>query len=72
MNEAPIIAVAEVARVLKPDLFELRLPNGKPTLGHFSKELRTEQPVLKAGDRVQVELTPFDFDAARISSVEPA
>lgn len=71
MYEAPIHATAEVVRALKPELYELRLPNGKITLGHFSKELRQKEPTLEAGDLVDVELTPFDFDSARISALQP-
>jgi len=69
MYEAPILAEAEVAGVLKPGLYELRLPNGKITLGHLSKELQKSAVSLEVGATVTAELTPFDFDSARISSV---
>lgn len=71
MYEAPIQASAEVVRALRPELYELRLPNGKITLGHFSKELKEQKPTLEAGVLVEVELTPFDFDSARISALQP-
>lgn len=68
MYEAPILAKAEVIKILKPDLYELRLPNGKITLGHLSKELRGS-PEPDLGSQVSVELTPFDFDTARVCSI---
>ncbi|GAA5480892.1 translation initiation factor IF-1 [Haloferula sargassicola] len=69
MRELPVRAEAVVAVVLKPGLFELRLPNGKRSLGHLSKELSKATPAIEAGTRVTVELTPFDFDSARIAAV---
>jgi translation initiation factor IF-1 len=66
--EAPILAKAEVIKILKPDLYELRLPNGKMTLGHLSKALKgTPEP--EVGTYVTLELTPFDFDTARVSAI---
>jgi translation initiation factor IF-1 len=70
MYEAPIIATAEVTRMLKPNLYELRLPNGKLSLGHYSKKLRAEGRELNPGAKVILELTPFDFDSARISAIQ--
>ncbi|MGE9270358.1 MAG: translation initiation factor IF-1 [Verrucomicrobiales bacterium] len=69
MYEAPILATAEILSVLKPELCEVRLPNGKKSLGHLSKALRQTGTELQIGDQVTVELTPFDFDTARISEI---
>jgi len=74
VHEAPIRATGTVTRPLKPDLAEVRLPNGKITLGHFSRELRQQPPSLsplRVGDTLDLELTPFDFDHARIVAVRP-
>ena len=67
--ESPIIAKAKVLRVIKPGLFEVALPNGKISLGHLSRELAKSPPELGPGAEVTLELTPFDFDSARISQV---
>jgi translation initiation factor IF-1 len=69
MRETPIRAEAVVTEVLKPGLFRVALPNGKLSLGHFSKRLKRENPDVAPGDRVELELTPFDFDSARIRAV---
>ena len=69
MYEKPVIARGEIKNVVKPGLFEVELPNGKVSLGHFSKELDKAQPELNVGDIVTLELTPFDFDSARIAKI---
>lgn len=71
MNETPIRTRGTVTAVLKPELCEVRLPNGKITLGHLSRPLRQSLTPLAAGDLVDLELTPFDFDSARIAAVHP-
>lgn len=72
MYEPPVVATARITRVIKPGLFEASLPNGKLTLCHFSKALSEEMPELEPGCPVTVELTPFDFDSARIASIDNA
>ena len=69
MYEAPIVATGEVLEALKPGLFRVSLPNGKPILGHLSKELKESAPELQPGDMVSLELTPFDFDSGRIAGL---
>lgn len=57
------------ATVLDPaggPLYQVRLPNGKIILAHLSKELARENTRFAAGDRLLLELTPYDFDQARI------
>ncbi len=67
MYEAPIEAVATIVGIRKPGVFDARLPNGKTTCAHLAKSLAPEAEEFRAGDRVIVELTPFDFDTARIA-----
>ena len=67
--ESPVVAEGTVIRIIKPGLFEIELPNGKITLGHFSKALATADPELLPGGQVTLELTPFDFDSARIAAI---
>lgn len=69
MYETPVQAVARISQVLKEGLFEVTLPNGKKSLGHLSKDLAADPPTLTEGMQVRVELTPFDFDSARIAEV---
>lgn len=68
MHEAPIVVHGEILQVLKEELYEVRLPNGKVTLGHLSKRLRSESCPLEVGQFVKMEMTPFDFDSGRIAA----
>ncbi len=47
-------------------LYRVALPNGKSILAHLSKPLAEGHAVFEAGDRLLLELTPYDFDTARI------
>jgi translation initiation factor IF-1 len=49
-----------------PVLYRVSLPNGKIILAHLSKPLTTDQAVFAIGASVLLELTPYDFDTARI------
>lgn len=69
MYESPVVATAEIVRLRKPGIFDARLPNGKVTCAHLSKALAQEKQGPTEGDTVRVELTPFDFDTARIVAV---
>lgn len=51
---------------LSPVLYRVALPNGKVILAHLSKRLTDEQAVFAAEARLLLELTPYDFDTARI------
>lgn len=52
------------------DIFEATLPNGKKTLAHFSRLTAPLREKIQPGMKVTVELTPFDFDVARIVAIE--
>lgn len=68
MYESPIKAVATIVEVRKPGVYGARLPNGKVTCAHLAKSLTGEEDSFSEGDEVALELTPFDFDSARITS----
>ena len=69
MYEPPIQSEATIVGIRKPGVFDARLPNGKRTCAHLSKSLARETPELREGMTVVLELTPFDFDTARISRI---
>lgn len=64
-------SITSIATILSPysDIFEARLPNGKKTLAHFSRSTSHLKEKIIPGVRVKVELTPFDFDVARIVEI---
>ena len=56
--------VIEVLREAK--LFRVELVNGHQLLGHVSARRREEAAELKAGDKVNLEMSPFDFSKGRV------
>jgi translation initiation factor IF-1 len=46
--------------------FIVTLPNGKTSLGHSQLKHKDYRDSLEIGDVVTVEMTPFDFEKARI------
>lgn len=47
-------------------LYRVSLPNGKIILAHLSKALAASDTCFQVDQRVILELTPYDFDQARI------
>lgn len=66
MPDATIHTAAEVLEVRSEVLYRVSLPNGKEILAHLSKELRERATSFAIGDRLLVEMTPYDFDGGRI------
>jgi translation initiation factor IF-1 len=58
--------IAEVAEVLNPGLFRVRLGNGHRLIGHVSRRDQPSLRELKTGDRVWVELSPYDLSKGRV------
>ena len=66
-GENAICLEGAVIEVLKEaTLFRVALVNGHRLLGHVSGRWRQEATRLKAGDRVSLEMSPFDFSKGRI------
>lgn len=65
--------ITTTATIVGPysDIFEATLPNGKKTLAHFSRATMHLHAQIQPGMKVTVELTPFDFDVARIVGIVP-
>lgn len=66
MPDATIHAVGKILENLNPVLYQVALPNGKIILAHLSKPLADAAATFSSGEEVLVELTPYDFDNARI------
>ena len=67
MSEIPIRTVAVIQRPLSELTYRVALPNGKEIVGHLARDLRSAPPSFSRGDRVDVEMTPYDFSKARIT-----
>jgi translation initiation factor IF-1 len=48
-------------------MFRVQLANGHIVLGHISGKLRKHYIKIAAGDRVKMEMSPYDTDKARIT-----
>lgn len=56
----------EVTENLPNATFRVRLENGHMVLGHISGKMRMHYIRILPGDKVTVELTPYDLSRARI------
>ena len=59
--EGVVIAILKEAT-----LFRVELVNGHQLLGHVSQRKRMVAAAVKVGDKVNLELSPFDFSKGRI------
>ena len=55
-----------IVMVLPGTMFRVELPNRHQVLAHISGRLRKRFIRLSVGDRVKMEMTPYDLDKARI------
>ncbi len=65
-KEAAIRVEAEVLESLPNQMFRLKLENGHEVLGHVSGKMRMNYIKILPGDKVTVELSPYDLDKGRI------
>lgn len=69
MPTEPITTTGEILAILNERAFKVRLPNGKEVIGHPSKALAETGVEFLAGQRVSLEMTPYDFEKARVAAV---
>jgi translation initiation factor IF-1 len=55
-----------VTKVLPGTMFRVELANKHEVLAHISGKMRKRFIRLSVGDRVKMEMTPYDLDKARI------
>jgi translation initiation factor IF-1 len=55
-----------VIKVLPGTMFRVELPNKHELLAHISGKMRRRWIRLAVGDRVRMEMTPYDVEKARI------
>lgn len=66
MSEAAIITTGTILERRGEIIYRVELMNGKIMLGHLSKALTDAKAELPDGERVLLEMTPYDFDQGRI------
>jgi len=68
-KEEPIELIAAVTQVLPGTMFRVSLPNGREVLANLSGEMRKNFIRINVGDKVNVEMSPYDLEKARITSL---
>ena len=66
-KEEPIEVEGEVIEALPNAMFRVKLDNGHVVLAHISGKMRMHYIRILPGDRVTVELSPYDLSRGRIT-----
>jgi translation initiation factor IF-1 len=66
-KEEPIELTGSVTQVLPGTMFRVALPNGHEVLAHISGKMRKNFIRISVGDKVRVEMSPYDLGKARIT-----
>lgn len=66
-KEEPIELTGTVTQVLPGTMFRVALPNGHEVLAHISGKMRKNFIRISVGDKVNVEMSPYDLGKARIT-----
>lgn len=69
MPTEPITTTGEVLHVFSERAYQVSLPNGKKVIAHPSKAMFSRKDEIILGVRVALEMTPFDFEKARIADI---
>ena len=68
MSKQDVIAVAgTILEALPNAMFQVQLVNGHTILAHISGKIRMNFIKILPGDKVTVELTPYDLNRGRIT-----
>lgn len=65
-KEEGIQTEGTVKDVLPGTMFRVKLPNGTEVLAHISGKMRKNYIRIVPGDKVTIELSPYDMGKARI------
>ena len=66
-KEDAIVMEGTVVDPLPNAMFRVELENGHKVLAHISGKMRMHYIRILPGDKVQVELTPYDLERGRIT-----
>ena len=66
-KEEPIELTGSVTQVLPGTMFRVALPNGHEVLAHISGKMRKHFIRISVGDKVNVQMSPYDLGKARIT-----
>ena len=57
----------EIVEALRNGMFRISLDNGHETLGYTAGKMRRFRIRILLGDRVQVQMSPYDLSRGRVS-----
>ena len=66
-KKAAIEVEGIVAEALPNAMFRVELPNGHKVLAHISGKIRVHYIKILPGDKVLIELSPYDLNRGRIT-----
>ena len=66
-KEEAIEVMATVVEALPNAVFRVELENGHEVLAHISGKMRKNYIRIAVGDQVNVEMSPYDLNKARIT-----
>ena len=66
-KEDAIVLEGTIRESLPNAMFKVELENGHAVLAHISGKMRMHYIRILPGDKVQVELTPYDLNRGRIT-----
>ena len=66
-KQEPIKQEGEILEALPNAQFRVKLENGHEILAHVSGKMRMYYIKILPGDRVSVEMSPYDFSKGRIT-----
>jgi translation initiation factor IF-1 len=66
-KEGGIKIEGEVTDVLPNAMFKVKLKNGQIVLGYISGKMRQNEIRILDGDRVEIEMSPYDLSKGRIT-----
>ncbi|MEK7484248.1 MAG: translation initiation factor IF-1 [Planctomycetota bacterium] len=66
-KEEPIVVEAVVKEALPNARFRVELPNGHKVLAHVSGKMRMNFIRILPGDKVKLEMSPYDLTKGRIT-----
>jgi translation initiation factor IF-1 len=67
MSKEIIQLEGEVVELLPSTMFKVKLENGHIILAHISGKMRINFIKLMPGDKVEVEMSPYDLTKGRIT-----
>jgi translation initiation factor IF-1 len=66
VKEAPLEVFGTVRQIFPSTTFAVELENGHTVLAHLAGRLRRHRIKILLGDRVDLEMSPYDLSKARI------